>query len=115
MKLPLYGCDIGVDVRVVVLEVVEHSGPRSVVHELRTLIEEGGVVFICLNDEVSARAQSRRHREVSRHTADEKSWFQTGMLQYPSQDARGGRLAMRASHGEYPSAGQHMSREPLGT
>ena len=43
------------DVGVVELEVVEHRRARAVVHELAALVEEGGVVFVRLDDEGRTR------------------------------------------------------------
>jgi hypothetical protein len=54
MELGLDGAQIGKDVGVVVLQVVEHGGARPVMHELGALVEEGGVVFVRLDDEERA-------------------------------------------------------------
>ena len=73
MELRLDGGQVGEDVRVVELEVVQHGGARAVVHELAALVEEGGVVLVGFHDEVGAGAQARGHAEILRHAADQEA------------------------------------------
>ena len=115
MELPLDGSDIGIDIGVIVLEIVQHRGARPVVHELRTLVEERGVVFVGFDNEKLAAAESRRDIEIARHTADEEAWFEARMLQNPRENARGRGLAVRASHGQRPAVRQQVPRQPLRT
>ncbi|MNT72665.1 hypothetical protein D3C72_2112910 [compost metagenome] len=49
VKLPLDRRQVVKDVGVVKLQVVEHGGAGPVVHKLAALVEEGGVVFVCLD------------------------------------------------------------------
>ena len=51
MELRLDRGEVGKDVGVVELEVVEHRGARPVVHELRALVEERRVVLVGLDHE----------------------------------------------------------------
>ena len=44
VELALDRGDVGIDVRMVEFQIVEDHGARSIVHELRPLIEERGVV-----------------------------------------------------------------------
>ena len=60
VKLPLDRADVGIDVRVVVLEVVQYRGARPVVHELGALVEERRVVLVRLDHEVAARCRAAR-------------------------------------------------------
>ena len=51
MKLCFYRVQIGKDVRMIELEIVEYRGARMVMHEFGTLVEKCGVVFIRFDDE----------------------------------------------------------------
>ena len=63
VELGLDRVEVGKDVGVVELEVVEDRDVRPVVDELAALVEEGAVVFVGLDHEVLARRISRRlHR-----------------------------------------------------
>src|SRR5690606_26932342 len=46
MKLGFNGGQVGKNVGVVEFQIVQNGGTRAVMHELRTLDEEGGVVFV---------------------------------------------------------------------
>jgi hypothetical protein len=113
MNLPLDGGEIGKDVGVVVLEVGEHEGARPVMHELRTLVEESRVVFVGLDDEVLAAAETRRDAEVLRHPADEKTGREAGVLEDPCEHARRRRLAVRPCDGKHPPSREHVCGEPF--
>ena len=49
--------EIGVDVGVVELDVVDDGDVRQVLQELRRLVEVGAVVFVALDHEIAARAE----------------------------------------------------------
>ena len=84
MELPLNrGQNVGIDIRVVVLEVVQHCRSRAVVHELRALIEESRVVLVGLDDEVCTVSKSRRRAEIARHAADQETRIQARVLENP--------------------------------
>ena len=51
MELRLDRCQIGKDVGVIELEIVEHHRARPVMDELRPLVEERGVVFVGFDHE----------------------------------------------------------------
>ncbi len=85
MKLPLDGGNVGIDIRVVVLEVVEDRGTGPVVHELRPLVEERGVVLVSLDHEERLAAEPRAGIEVGGYAADQKSRCQPRVLQNPGQ------------------------------
>ena len=97
----------------VVLEIVEHRGARTVVNELGALVEERRVVLVRLDHEVLAAAEARGHVEIAGHTADQKSRIEAGMLEDPRENARGRGLAVRAGDGERPAAREHVPRQPL--
>ena len=113
MELGLDGPQIREDVGVVVLQVVEHGGTRPVVHELGTLVEEGRVVFVGLDDEIGLAPQTRRDREVARHATDQEARLAPGSLKDPGQQRRRGGLAVRAGHAHHPAPDQHLLGQPL--
>jgi len=115
MELRLDGREIGEDVRVIELEIVQDCHSRAVMDELRALVEEGGVVLVGLDHEQVAAAQPRRHPEVGRHAADQETRGQSGVLEQPGEHRSGGGLAMGAGHREHPAPLQHLLGEPLGT
>ena len=104
------------DVGVVVFEVVQDRGARPVVDELAALVEEGGVVFVGLDDEwrlAAGSAGARRDTEVARYAADEKARCEAGRFQDP-REHRGRRgLAVRAGDREHVAPRQHLVGEPL--
>ena len=103
----------------IVLEVVEYGGARTVVHELAALVEEGGVVLVSLDHEVAARmagchlAQARRNAEVQRHAANQEAGLQAGMFQHPGQHGGGAGLAVGTGQRQHVLALQHMLGQPL--
>ena len=115
MELPLNGRYVGIDIGVIVFEIVQNHGPRSVMHELGTLIEEGGVVFVGFDDEVHAGAHSRGSFEITRYAADQEPRVATGRLENPHQHAGRGRLTVGSRDGQYPTLLQYVPRQPFGT
>src|SRR5579864_13442 len=86
VELPLDRTDVGIDIGVVELEVIEDRGARTVVHELGALIEEGRVVFIGFDDEERCAAEARARGKVLRHAADQEARLETCVLEYPRKD-----------------------------
>src|SRR5690606_37333397 len=113
VKLRLDRRKIGEDVRMVEFEVVEDGGARPVVHELRTLVEKGGVVLVGLDHKECGGCVTSGDTEVLRYAADQKTGGAAGVFQDPGQHGGGGSLAVRPRDGEYPLTGQHMLCEPL--
>src|SRR5262245_8228283 len=60
--------EIGEDVGVVELEVVQYRRARRIVQELGALVEERGVVLVRLHDEVLA-GQARGYSEIVRNAS----------------------------------------------
>ena len=114
MELLLDGRQIFVDVGVIELEIVQDQRARTVVDELRALVEERGVVFIGFDDEELSPAEARTDRKISGHAADEEAGIEAGVLQYPGQHARGGGLAVRSGDAEHVNVAQHFARQPFG-
>jgi hypothetical protein len=51
MKLTLNRCKIGEDICMIELYIVQDCGLGAVMDELGPLVEKGGVVLVCLDDE----------------------------------------------------------------
>ncbi len=107
---------VRIDVGVVVLEVVEDRRARPVVHELRALVEERGVVLVGLDHEMTAAAEARADVEIERHAADQEAGIESRVLENPREHAAGRRLAVRAGDAEHPAVIdlQHVARQPVG-
>src|SRR5512139_383743 len=115
VELGLDGGEVGKDVGVVVLEVVEDDGTRTVVDELGALVEEGGVVFVGLDDEEGAVGQPRGHFEILRDAADQETGAQARIFEDPRQHGGGGGLAVGAGDGQHPFVLQNIVGQPLRT
>ena len=115
MELPLDGADVGVDVGVIVLEIVEDQRARPVVHELGALVEERAVVFVGLDDEERRGTQARAHAEVLGHATDQEPGVQPRVLEDPGQERRGRRLAVGARDREHPAVLEYLARQPFRT
>ena len=114
VELPHHRFQVGVDVGVVVLDIVDDHGAGAVVQEFRVLVEERRIVFVPLDDEVPAASQPRRAVEVSGRAADQKAGFQAGVLQQPGHHAGRGGLAVRPGHRDDFTAGKNLRAQPLG-
>ena len=108
MELAFDGLDVGVDVGVVVFEVVQNGGARAVVNELGALVEERRVVFVRLHHKMVPRAEPCTNTKVRGDTAHQKTRFEARMLQNPRHHAGSGGLAMRAGHRNDPTPAQHV-------
>src|SRR5438270_8797388 len=64
MELALDRCKIGEDVGMIELQVVQYCSAGVVVDKLRALVEEGGVVFVSLDDEQRRAGKPGRSRET---------------------------------------------------
>ena len=58
LECRLDGIEVFVDVGMIEFDRGENDGVRKVVQELRSLVEEGGVVLVAFEDEVLALAQT---------------------------------------------------------
>ena len=115
----LHGVEIGVDVGVVELDVGEDERVGKVVQELRTLVEEGGVVFVAFDDEGARGAQLKAGAEVFCNAADEerrlkRRCFARGRLVDPRQHAGGGGFAVRSGDDERLAAGEKLFAQQRG-
>jgi hypothetical protein len=113
MELGLDRGQVGKDVGVIVLEVIQDRRARAIVHELRALVGERGVVFVGLDHEERALRQSCRDAEVHRHAADQEPRVEAGVIENPRQERGGRGLAVRPGHRQYPFVAQHGICKPL--
>ena len=100
--------EVRVDVGVVELDVVHHRDFRQVVKELRTLVEEGRVVFIAFQHVEVGLREIRAAAEVLRQPADHPAGIAAGGQEQPAEHRAGGRLAMGAGHHVVPLAAQEV-------
>src|SRR5690606_9437789 len=112
MELPQDRVEVRINIRVVVLDIRDRERSRPVVHELRALIEERGVVFVGFDDEILRAAEPRGNSEIRRNAADEKTGLEPRIIEDPRKHARRRRLAVRPRDGEHPFVLQHVVREP---
>ena len=112
VKLPEDGIEILVDVGVIEFEVVEHQRARPVVHELGSLIKERRVVFVGLDHEKLGVAVARRHPEIGRDAAHEKTGRKARVLEYPGQYAGSRGLAVSTRDREHMPAAQNVVGQP---
>ena len=113
VELRFDGCQVGKDVGVVELEVVQDRGARKVVDELRALVEERRVVLVGLDDEGRRGAEQRGTPEVLRHAAHEEPRIQPRAGQDPGEHRCGRRLAVRSRDGQHVAPAQDVFRQPL--
>ncbi len=71
----LDGVEIGKDIGVVELDVVHHDEFRQVVEELRALVEERGVVFVALENDMLGIVQAGALAEIFGDAADHVAGF----------------------------------------
>ena len=113
VELALDGRDVGKDVRVVELEVVEDRHPRPVVDELAALVEERGVVLVRLHDEFPPATEPCRNAEILGHATDQEAGLAPGGLEQVRQDRARRGLAVGPRDREDVPSGQDLLGEPL--
>jgi len=99
----LHRVQIGIDVGVIKLDVSQDQRIGKVVQELRSLVEEGGVVLVALNNEGTGGPQLKADAKILRHTANQKRRLKAGIvvarrLIDPGQHAGRGGLAVGSSN-----------------
>ena len=114
MKLRLDRRKVGENISVIIFQIVDDQRVGAVVHKLRPLVEKSGVIFICLNDEVSPLSKTGRDTEIGWHAPYEKSGLKTGVIKNPGKHTGSAGLAMGTGDGENPSPIQDLSPQPFG-
>ena len=80
VKLALYSRQIGKDVRVIILKVIQHQGLGLVVDKLAALIKKGGIVLISLHHKEWLLPQMGRHPSPSRNTTNQEPRRETTLF-----------------------------------
>src|SRR3974390_31153 len=94
----LHFVEVLVNIGVIELDRGEDDGIRKIVEKLWPLVEEGGIVFVALDDEYPDNSQGERTAEVFRYPADEKTGGTLAFRKQPRHQGGRGGLAMRARH-----------------
>ena len=100
------GVEVGVDVCVIELDVVDDGNIGQILQELGGLVEERAVVLIAFNDEVSSFSEAVARAAVSqvpRDASHENARIETAVHQQPACQRRGRRLAVRAGNDDRTS------------
>jgi hypothetical protein len=109
--------EIRVDVRVIELDVVDHGDVGQVLQKLRGLVEEGAVVLVPLDDEISPLAEPIARplvAEVSDDAADQHARIGPAVRQQPAgQRGRRG-LAVRAGNHDRARAPEKVLADGFG-
>ena len=92
--------EVVINVRVVELDVVHDDAFREVVEELRTLVEEGGVILVALEDVEFRVGEMRAVTEVFRQPADHVAGIAARVFEDPREHRGGGGLAVGAGDHE---------------
>ena len=114
VELGLDRAQVGKNIGMVELEIVEHGGRREVMNELAALVEKRRVVFIGLDDKGFARAQARGYAKIQRYATNEEPGILAGMIEDPRNHRCGGGLAMGTRNGNDVTARQQMPPDPGG-
>ena len=80
--------------------------------ELRTLVEEGRVVFVGFNDEIRARAKPARSPEPRRHSPHEPAGISSRALEDPRNETCDGGLAVGTRDRDHVPAVEGVRGEP---
>ena len=83
-------------------------------HELRLLVEVGGVVLVALDDEIFTVGDAKARVEVLNDASHEKARIQSADLAHPCSDARRRCLAMRPCNDKRPAAADEFFFYDLG-
>src|SRR4029077_5742253 len=113
MELTLNGCKIVENVRMIEFEVVQYCSAATVMNELRSLVEEGGVVFVRLDNEERRLPEPRGDGKVFGHSADQEARRAARALQDPGEHGRYGGLAVGSCDAQNVPTGEHIVGKPL--
>src|SRR5262245_11991490 len=111
------GVEVRIDVRVVELDVVDHRDVRQVLEELRRLVEEGAVVFVAFDHEVTALADTIARTalaQISCDAADQHARIDAAVCEQPPGQRRRGGLAVGPGHDDRARAPQEVLANRLG-
>ncbi len=109
--------EVGVDVRVIELDVVDHGDVGQVLQELGGLVEERAVVLVAFDDEVASLAEPIAGTvlaEIPGDAADQHARIDAAVRQQPAGQRRGRGLAVRAGDDDRPGAPEKVLANRLG-
>ena len=115
VKLPKHRIQVGIDIGVIVLDIVDDHGARAVVQELGVLVEERGVVLVALNNKMPPAPQPGGAFEITGRSPDQVAGIQSRLMQQPGGHAGGRSFAVGAGHRDYLAIAQYMRTQPFGT
>ena len=108
------GRKIRVDVGVVVFERGEDQLVRMIVEKFRAAIEEGGLVFVALDDELFPAAETvAAVAEIWGDAADQKIGLAPGDVKNPREHGGGGGFAVRSGNHDRGVARDEILLEEL--
>src|SRR5690606_34706345 len=96
-------------------QIIQNRRFWMVMHELGTLVEESRIVFIGFDTEVFPATETRTFRKTERYTANQKTWLQTGLIQYPRQHRGGRGFTVSTRYTQHVFALQDMISQELRT
>ena len=105
---------VRVDIRVVVLDVVDDGDVGQVLEKLGGLVEEGAVVFVALDHELPSAADPVAALEVLGDAADEDARVRAAVRQQPPRQRRRRGLAVRPRNDDRPGAPEKVVADGLG-
>ena len=106
--------EVGIDIRVIELDVVDDGDVRQVFQELGGLVEECAVVLVPFDHELPAAADAIAALEVLGNAADEHARVGAAVRQQPPRQRRGRGLPVRAGDDDRPGAPEEMIADRLG-
>ena len=107
----LDGSQVGVDVGMIELDVVEDDQFGKVVEELAAFVSKGSVVLVSLQHPEIAPAVVTAPGEINRNPADEPAGLEAALFQQEGQHGGGGGLAMGAGDNKVPAAIEEPAAE----
>ncbi len=85
----------------------------KVMQELRSLVEESGVVLVAFKNEVFSLTEMKAGAKVFGDSSDQKRWLHACSMEDPCQHGGGGGLAVRAGDDQHFPAAQEFVMQQL--
>ena len=109
----LDGIEIFVDIGMIELDGGEDDRVGKVMQELRSLVEESGVVLVAFQNEMFSLSEMKAGAKVFCDSADQKRWLHACGMKDPRQHGGGGGLAVRAGDDQHFPAAQEFVMQQL--
>ena len=110
----LDGGDVGVDVGVVKLDIIQDDQLGKIMKKLASFIGEGGVVFVSFQNPEGALAVMTASWQIHGNASDEPTWLQTAFFKEESQHGRGGGLSVGSGDDQISGAVKKPTSEEFG-